>query len=538
MAVENFITYTEVDPNSRITVTSTRVTWTDLDRNERGQVYKDKGVDFFNGAFVHTLTLKITAIGSGVFMGIWHLRNTVADFPGANPTLHLGCSLGFGNDFRLTLQSIDSGGAVSDFTALDFNTNYYLTITRDEALGSFGRVSCKIYTDAARTTLLDTITVDVGVKSDFRYIYVLNSENGIFEDSEVSGYTEGLNISTFTNAASVTTQAPSGVTVNTATGNGNITNLGNPPATQHGHVWATHTLPTTEDGIKENGVPTSTGAYTSSIIDLIPNTLYYYRAFIINSVGTIYGSLVSFTTVTAPPVISDNLELTTNLATEVATTTAVGNGSISNSGGSPITQHGVVWSISANPDTSDSKTEEGANTVLGRFSSLMTGLNPGTLYHFRAYAINATGTGYGPDVTFTTLDAGAPIVVTRNTINIRETTATGVGNIIDLGGAPVTQHGHVWGTSLNPTTGDSKTTLGTGSVGAFTSDMTALTGSSTYYVRAYATNSFGTAYGNNDIIHPTSTWTNTRRLLSGIGEHLVYTSDATGTQRALLGVPF
>jgi len=209
----------------------------------------------------------------------------------------------------------------------------------------------------------------------------------------------------------------------------------------------------------------------------------------------------------------------TNSPTEVATTTALGNGSIDNNGGSAITQHGMCWSTSANPTTTDSKTEEGATTVIGSFSSSMTGLTANTLYHVRAYAVNSTGTGYGADVTFTTLAAGVPIVVTKTTINVRETTATGVGNIVAIGNSAVTQHGHCWGTSADPTTGDSKTENGTGAVGAFASDITGLTDGTTYYIRAYATNSYGTAYGNNDIIYPTSVWGATR------GHYAVHTND-------------
>ena len=63
------------------------------------------------------------------------------------------------------------------------------------------------------------------------------------------------------------------------------------------------------------------------------------------------------------------------------------------------------------------------------------------------------------------------------------------------GGSPVTARGVCWSTSANPVTGaNSYTNDGTGT-GTFTSNMTALTANTTYHVRAYATNSVGTAYG-------------------------------------------
>ena len=90
--------------------------------------------------------------------------------------------------------------------------------------------------------------------------------------------------------------------------------------------------------------------------------------------------------------------------------------------------------------------------------------------------------------------ATAPTVTTTAISNIDKTTATGGGNVSADGGASVTARGICWSTSQNPTISGSHTTDGTGT-GSFTSSMTGLTANTTYYVRAYATNSAGTAYG-------------------------------------------
>ena len=90
--------------------------------------------------------------------------------------------------------------------------------------------------------------------------------------------------------------------------------------------------------------------------------------------------------------------------------------------------------------------------------------------------------------------AVAPTVTTTAIADIDKTTATGGGNVTADGGATVTARGICWSTSQNPTVNDSHTTDGTGT-GSFTSAMTGLTANTTYYVRAYATNSAGTAYG-------------------------------------------
>jgi len=95
-------------------------------------------------------------------------------------------------------------------------------------------------------------------------------------------------------------------------------------------------------------------------------------------------------------------------------------------------------------------------------------------------------------------DWSAPTVTTQAVTNIIPDTATGNGNITDLGSDPVTQYGVCWNTDGGPTTADSKTEEGAGAVGAFTSSITDLIPGAVYYVRAYATNNAGTSYGSEE----------------------------------------
>lgn len=90
--------------------------------------------------------------------------------------------------------------------------------------------------------------------------------------------------------------------------------------------------------------------------------------------------------------------------------------------------------------------------------------------------------------------ADFPIVTTDEISNISQNSADGGGNVTNDGGATVTARGVCWSTSQNPTTADSKTIDGSGT-GSFTSSLTGLTASTIYFVRAYATNSVGTSYG-------------------------------------------
>jgi len=87
-----------------------------------------------------------------------------------------------------------------------------------------------------------------------------------------------------------------------------------------------------------------------------------------------------------------------------------------------------------------------------------------------------------------------PTVTTTAVTNITQTSAQSGGNVTSQGSAAVTARGVCWSTAANPTIANSKTVNGSGS-GSYVSNLTALTSNTTYHVRAYATNSVGTAYG-------------------------------------------
>ncbi|GAI67356.1 unnamed protein product [marine sediment metagenome] len=138
--------------------------------------------------------------------------------------------------------------------------------------------------------------------------------------------------------------------------------------------------------------------------------------------------------------------------------------------------------------------EETDSFGVGAFTRPMTGLTPGQHYYVRAYAYNSAGYGYGSQVEFTTGEA--PTVTTQAVSDIAPVTATGHGNITDIGGENCSKRGVCWNTTGNPTVADSKSeetdSFGTG---AFERAMTGLTPGQLYYVRAYAYNSAGYGYG-------------------------------------------
>ena len=287
-------------------------------------------------------------------------------------------------------------------------------------------------------------------------------------------------------APTVTLTPITNITYNSATTGGDVTSDGGASVTAKGVCWATNQIPTPSDSKVNSG--TGTGSFTSSLTGLNPGTTYTIRAFAYNSVEIGYSNQATFTTVALMlPVV------TTTDISSISATAAASGGNITTDGGSAITARGVCWATTQNPTTSNSKTTDGTGS--GMFTSTLTGLSLATTYYVKAYATNSIGTSYGGQVTFTTLtEAEAPVVTTTTVSTFTNTTATSGGNISSDGGSAITAKGVCWATTANPTISNSKTTDGTGS-GSFTSNISGLTSGTTYYLRAYATNSIATSYG-------------------------------------------
>ena len=229
----------------------------------------------------------------------------------------------------------------------------------------------------------------------------------------------------------------------------------------------------------------STGAFVSNITGLTPGTLYYVRSYATNSVGTSYGAQTSFTTLNTPTISA------TASATSITSSTATIGGAITSDGGAAITSRGVVYGTS-----SGSATYSATNgTGTGTYTISLTGLTPATTYFARSFASNSVGTVYGTETNFTTIAVEPTVSATAVAASITGSSATSGGTISSNGGATVTVSGVVWSTTSTPTIALATKTTNGAATGTYTSSLTGLARSTSYFVRAFATNSVGTVFG-------------------------------------------
>ena len=225
------------------------------------------------------------------------------------------------------------------------------------------------------------------------YAYQAYAKNG---ESELLGtvveFTTDVQI--IITAPTVTTAEVTEITTTTATVGGTITDAGNGTITESGicyktgdEDWTCVALAATEN------------AFSTTLTELTPNTTYIVRAYATNEEGTGYGEEKSFTTeeeivITVPTV-------TTNEVTEITATSAIVGGQITDAGNGTISESGICYKTGEEEWTCVALT-----ATNNAFSTALEGLTPNTAYTVRAYATNEEGTGYGEEVTFTTLNEG------------------------------------------------------------------------------------------------------------------------------------
>lgn len=185
---ENLLAYTEVDPSSKITVTSTRVTAIDLVMDETAYVYKDKGANFFDALDIE-FVVKLTAGDVAGRIGVLHLANTIVDaqhVTDTDPAVVFRQQSGPAYYIRLSRGLL----AATDTYTCSINVPYYCTLLR--AAGN-DTIELKIYSDEARTNLLHTLSVSGFGVTKHRYIFTISSRNEP-DNERMSAYCENIMI--------------------------------------------------------------------------------------------------------------------------------------------------------------------------------------------------------------------------------------------------------------------------------------------------------------------------------------------------------
>jgi len=261
--------------------------------------------------------------------------------------------------------------------------------------------------------------------------------------------------------------------------------------TQYGHCWSTSKKPTTNDSRTNFGFLDKPLIFSSELLDLYDDSIYYVRPYAVVGRETIYGEQQKFrTTKTGQPFVS------TVGVSNVTLTSAVCTGEVFADSGWAISSRGICWSTEKYFELSDCLGFTIVDGDIGKFSGNINGLLSGKTYYTEAFATNEKGTYYGLPVSFKTKSIYLPKVTTIAPSNIKASSAICGGKVTSTGGSNIIARGICWNTSGNPNLKNSinHTNNGKGR-GSFTSKIDGLSSGNTYYVAAYATNQKGTAYG-------------------------------------------
>ncbi|MDM7998905.1 MAG: hypothetical protein QUS33_02600 [Dehalococcoidia bacterium] len=269
----------------------------------------------------------------------------------------------------------------------------------------------------------------------------------------------------------VTTPATS-VSTSSAILNGSLTSLDASGSAAVSFEWGTAT-----GSYPYSTAPQTTsvtGPFSAVLADIDSGTTYYFRAKAVGDGDPVYGSEVSFTTLTPPSV-------TTNDATNVATSSATLRAELTSLGTAASVTVSFEWGAASGLYAHTTADQQLAAT--GTFTADLAGLSEGTTYYFRARAVGDGAPVYGAEQSFTTLTP--PKVTTNDATNITATSATLCGELTSLGTAAAATVSFEWWAGDGSYAGTTGSQL-MADVGAFCADLGGLHPGTTYYFRAVA----------------------------------------------------
>lgn len=293
-----------------------------------------------------------------------------------------------------------------------------------------------------------------------------------------TGYGSVMRFKTKRTSISVTTTQPKMILFNTLQSGGTVTTSNGVKLTGQGICWSLSAYPTIDDSVQT--VTSNSNNFSSTFRSLKNNTLYYLRAFASTNNELIYGENITFKTRT------ENLSVTPPTIT-VTASSFICSGTVTSTQPNSVTARGICWNTTGLPTINDNKTSEGTGN--GYFESTIMKQSGVSTYYIRTYATDSEGTVYGDIVPN---KIGVPTVQTISIIKSGTNYPILKGQIVSEGNAPTTDCGfHIQNISGGSESGGNAFTAN-----PFSFTLYNLSPGRTYFIRAYAKNSLGVAYGN------------------------------------------
>jgi uncharacterized protein (TIGR02145 family) len=202
-------------------------------------------------------------------------------------------------------------------------------------------------------------------------------------------------------AAVLTTNPVTDITLNSATSGGVVISDSHEPVLEKGICWSILSSPSSFNADFYGGKTTEgpgTGSFIGKMTGLKKKTTYYVCAYAVSAVGESYGAVYSFKTATIVELPQSN----TLGITGITLTSAIGFGLITSNGDGIITEKGVCWSTGSTPTINDNKSVDEDTVNKNSISAYISGLEKNTNYYLRTYVINSAGVGYGSIMIFKT----------------------------------------------------------------------------------------------------------------------------------------
>ena len=284
-----------------------------------------------------------------------------------------------------------AGGFIAVSASTHITNSFWDTETSGMTTSGGGGTGLTTYEMTLYYTYTDTTTQ--GLENAWDFVGTQDNDTAT-ADLWCLGHGHGYPVFTWQDSlyALASTDSLSNIEATRATVHGTIFYTGSASPTAHGFCWNTTGEPDLSDQKLDLGSAGQTGPFSASVTGLTTGTTYYVRSFVTNAYGTSYGKVLTF--------VPGKSYVKSLRVTHITDSNATAVGSITTLGASPVTAHGFCWNTTGNPTLSDNKTDEGATSQTGEFTTVLKDLQSNVVYYARAYVTNSYGTSYGKVIRF------------------------------------------------------------------------------------------------------------------------------------------